>query len=132
MVQYWEESGQSQAGGSARARVKAGCADPLAGRWLARRSSRRLWSSEGLAEGGPGKPRPPYGGGIMALWGGRCPGGKGRGGSPRGTKNSGGTSRIPSGPNGGPRPDQTKRNTRFSDALKMNIPKSLNRTVTSD
>ncbi len=51
MVQYWEESGQSQAGGSARARVKAGCADPLAGRWLARRSSRRLWSSEGLAEG---------------------------------------------------------------------------------
>ncbi len=91
--------------------------------------SLELW---GISGGGPGKPRPPYGGGIMALWGGRCPGGKGRGGSPRGTKNSGGTSRIPSGPNGGPRPDQTKRNTRFSDALKMNIQKSLNRTVTSD
>lgn len=85
--------------------------------------SLELW---GISGGGPGKPRPPYGGGIMALWGGRCPGGKGRGGSPRGPKNSGGTSRSPSGgggsgPNGGPRPDQTKRNTRFSDALKMNI-----------
>lgn len=67
----------------------------------------------------------------MALGGGRGPGGKGRGGSPRGPKNSGGTSRGPnggrgSGPNGGPRPDQTKRNARFSDALKMN------KTVTFD
>lgn len=59
-----------------------------------------------------------YGGGIIAPGGGRGPGGKERGGSPRGPKNSGGMSRCPSGgggsgPSGGPRADETKCDVKF-------------------